>query len=195
MKRTTKKALSATLIASFILVAGCSDINRSSTPVRLVLTETQNIDRFDIAPNAANCDQAFGTISVQAILLSNATANLPTDDRFLDVRLTSYRISYQRRDGGTLVPAPFTRATSGLVAVGGSPTPLSDFVVLNLNALSQAPFAALTPSGGGRDPETGKNEVILDTIIEVFGETLAGDRVSGSSRTTMKFCYACGGCA
>ena len=196
MKRTTKKAFLATLIASIALVGGCSDLSRSTAPVRLIVTQKQDVQRFDIAPNAANCDVPFGTVSVQAVLLTNPNnPNLPIDDRFNDIRLTSYRISYARRDGGSLVPAPFTHATSGLVSAGASATPLSDVIVLNLNALKQAPFAALTPSGGGKDPETGKNEVILDTTIEVFGETLAGERVSGSSTTTMKFCYSCGGCA
>jgi hypothetical protein len=196
MKRTTKKAFLATLIATIALTGGCSDLSRSTAPVRLVVTQTQDILRFDIAPNAANCDVSFGTVNVSAVLLTNPNnPNLPVDDRFNDVRLTGYRISYSRRDGGTLVPAPFTRATSGTITAGGAATPLSDIVVLNTSALTQAPFAALTPSGGGKDPQTGKNEVILDTTIEVFGETLAGERVSGSSTTTMKFCYSCGGCA
>ena len=135
-------------------------------------------------------------MDVSAIQLSNPNnANLPIDNRFNQVQLTSYRVSYQRRDGGTLVPAPFTRAISGTLDVGGGSTPLNNFLGLQLGALNQAPFAALLPSGGGRDPETGRNVVQMDIILEVFGQTLAGERVSGSTRLTVDFCYSCNGCA
>ena len=61
-------------------------------------------------------------------------------------------------------------------------------------AFDQAPFAALLPQNGSRDPETGKPFVQMDIIIEVFGETLAGERVSGSARSPLTFCFHCGGC-
>jgi hypothetical protein len=34
----------------------------------------------------------------------------------------------------------------------------------------------------------------MDLILEIFGETLAGERVSGSTRLTVDFCVSCGGC-
>ncbi len=196
MKSTTKKALTTALIGTFVLVAGCSDINRSSSPVSLVVTNTQELNRIDIAANATNCNQNIATVNVRAILLSNpGNTNLPLDDRFTEVRLTSYRVSYVRRDGGTLVPAPFVRSTSGILTAGGAATPLSDFQGFEVGALNQAPFAALLPSGGGRDPETGRSVVTMDAILEIFGETFSGDRVSGSTRLTLDFCYLCGGCS
>ena len=111
-----------------------------------------------------------------------------------DVRLTAYRVSYQRRDGGTLVPAPLQRTLSQIVPIGGAPQDLGTLLLFDIGAFNQAPFAALLPSGGGRDPETGRNQVTMDVIVEFFGETLAGDRVSGSTRFTLDFCYSCGGC-
>lgn len=197
MKRRAKTAVSVITIATFALVAGCSgDLSRSSSPVALVLTNTQGLSRIDIATGATGCNVNLATVNVRAILLSSQNnPNLPIDDRFSTVQLTSYRVSYVRRDGGTLVPAPFTRATSGTLTVGGGESPLSSFLGFQVGALTQAPFAALLPSGGGKDPETGRNVVTMDAILEVFGQTLSGERVSGSTRLTLDFCYSCGGCS
>src|SRR5579859_599889 len=163
MKRMTRTAIPVTIAALVVLMAGCSgDLSKSSSPVTLNVTNTQTITHFDLQPGATNCDKTIGTVTVEALLLSNLNnPNLPVDTRFNTVNLTGYTVQYVRRDGGTLVPAPFSRATSGAIQPGSS-TPLSDFVVIEPSALNQAPFAALTPSGGGRDPETGKNTVTMD---------------------------------
>lgn len=193
MKRTFPKGALAT-IAVFV-IAGCSgDLSKSSSPVSLVVTNQQKLTQIDISPTAANCNGSIATVDIRPLLLTpTGNTNLPVDPRFNTVQLTSYRVSYVRRDGGTLVPAPFTRATSGLLTVGQS-TSLNNFLGFEPGALNQAPFAALTPSGGGRDPETGKTIVTMDAILEIFGETLAGERVSGNTRLTLNFCYSCGGC-
>ncbi len=197
MNRKTKQAVPAMMIAALALIVGCSgDLSRSNGPVSLVVTNKQDLTRIDLATGAANCDKSIATVNVRAILLQGVNnSKLPTDGRFNSVQLTSYRVSYVRKDGGTLVPAPFTRATSGSLTVGGSDTAVNDFLGFEIGALSQAPFAALKPAGGGRDPETGKSNVTMDAILEVFGQTLAGERVSGSTRITLDFCYSCGGCA
>jgi hypothetical protein len=67
--------------------------------------------------------------------------------------------------------------------------------VIEADALTQAPFAALRPQNGNRDPETGRPVVKLEVVLEVFGDTLAGDNVSDSTAFPLEFCYACGGCA
>jgi hypothetical protein len=196
MTRNTIKMLqTVVLIALAILVAGCNEIARQSTPVELVVTNTQTLTHIDIAPAAANCNQFISTVTVRSLLLSNPNnGNLPLNSRFTSVQLTSYRVTWQRRDGGTLIPAPFSRSTSGSLAVGET-TALSNFIIFTPDMLTQAPFAALTPGGGKRDPETGRAVVTMDAILEVFGETLAGDRVSGSTRMTLDFCFSCGGCS
>jgi hypothetical protein len=196
MTGRAKQVVPVIVIAVVALIAGCSgDLARSSSPITLIVTNEQKLQRIDIATGAANCDKDIATVTVKPILVTNPNnANLPVDSRFSQVQLTSYRVSYVRRDGGTLVPAPFTRSMSGAVDVDAS-TALSDFLAFQVGALNQAPFAALRPSGGGRDPETGRNVVTMDVILEVFGQTLAGERVSGSTRLTLDFCYACSGCA
>lgn len=189
MKRVTKSLIIAA--AALLAVFGCSgDINRSSSPVELVVTNTQTLNQIDLEPNAANCAQDVGSILMQAIVKNASTA----DNRFNDVRITRYRVSYVRTDGGHAVPATFVRSIDTLLTANGGSTSLSKFLVVESDALNFAPFASLLPVNGGRDPETGRPLVKMDVVIEVFGQTLAGENVSGSTRFPLDFCYHCQGC-
>lgn len=188
---TMKKNL---LLVAVILLASsmlsCSgELTDDAAPVKLVVTNTQNLRIIDFAPNDdADCDQNVGTINMQVIPKSeNATGN------FVQVRATRYRVSYQRTDGGTQVPAPFVRSMDTLINVGGSSS-LSTFTILEGDALNQAPFAALLPQNGGRDPQTGRPVIKMEVIVEIFGETLGGDNVYDATRFPLDFCFDCGGC-
>jgi len=189
MKRVFKSWIIA---VAALVVFGCSgDINRSSSPVELVVTNSQNINQFDLKLGAPNCNQDVGTILMSAIVKNTNTA----DNRFNDVRITRYRVSYVRTDGGHAVPATFVRSIDTLLTANGGSTSLSKFLIVEGDALNQAPFASLLPLNGGRDPETGRPLVKMDVIVEVFGQTLAGENVSGSTRFPLDFCFDCGGCA
>jgi len=188
MKRLSK----SWIFAVAALVFGCSgDINRSSSPVELVVTNTQNLNLIDLLPGASNCNQDVGTVLMQAIVKNAATS----DNRFNDVRITRYRISYVRTDGGHAVPVGFVRSIDTLLTANGGSTSLSKFLVVEPDAINQAPFAALLPINGGRDPETGRPVVKMEVILEIFGQTLAGENVAGSTRFPLDFCYNCNGCA
>ncbi|MCU1350344.1 MAG: hypothetical protein JWO56_3374 [Acidobacteria bacterium] len=191
VNKMMKTGVAAALLA--VAVAGCSgEQSKSASPVALIVSNTQNLQQIDLAPSAANCNQDVGTILMQAVLKN---IKVISDQRFNDVRVTSYRVSYVRTDGGTQVPAPFVRTIDSLLTTGGAATSLTKFLIIQGDALSQAPFVALRTENGGRDPETGRPVVKLDVIVELFGETLAGERVSGSTRFPLDFCFACGGCA
>jgi hypothetical protein len=173
----------------------CSEINKQSAPVRLVVTNTQILHKVDLA-GGTGCDKDLATVNIQALLLGDPkNTNLPTDIRFDDVRIDRYRVSYVRTDGGHLVPSPFVRSISSLIVVNGGAQALASFLAFDATALNQAPFAALLPQNGGRDPETGRSIVTMDLILEVFGQTLAGEAVSGSTRMTVDFCVQCSGCS
>src|SRR5205085_3112689 len=156
-----------------------SDLTDSSAPVELVVTNTQNVSRIDLAGDVTGstaCQGDIGTINMQVIPKSAAA----TGD-FVNVRVTSYRVSYQRTDGGKLVPAPFTRSIDTLIASGDSGS-IPDLIVFQPGAATQAPFVSLLPSNGGRDPDTGLPIVKMDVIVEVFGRTLGGDNVYDATR-------------
>jgi len=191
--RTTmnKKIAWAALAMAAAVFAGCSsELTDNSAPVELVVTNTQTLTQLDIAPNDdPECDASVGTINLQVI-----PKNASVTSDFTQVRVTRYRVSYQRTDGGRQVPAPFVRSIDTLVGVGAIGA-LTNFVILEGSAVNQAPFAALLPQNGGRDPDTGQRTVKMDVIVEIFGETLGGENVYDATRFPLDFCYDCGGCA
>jgi hypothetical protein len=168
-----------------------NELTRSASPVLLTVTNTQEITRIDL-DGGTGCDADIGTIEVTATL-KNPAADVT--QQFNAVRITRYRVSYVRTDGGTAVPAPFVRSIDLLISPGGTASALNDFLILTGDALVQAPFASLRPENGGIDPETNRRIVRLDVIVDVFGETVAGTNVSGRTRFPLDFCFACGGCA
>ena len=194
MKFIKRNDVRASLLAVVaVLSLSCSnEFNQSSAPVELVLSNTQQIDTIDLEPGAGGCDTGIGTVLIRA-LLKDPVLNI--DQRFNDVRIDRYRVSYRRTDGGTLVPAPFVNSQDLLITANGGSSELGTFRIFQMEAITQAPFAALLPSNGNRDPETGRRTVSMDVILEVFGETLAGANVSGSTRFPLTFCYDCGGCS
>lgn len=187
---TMKRNLAALALCTAFL--GCSsELTRNDAVVELVVTNTQNLSLIELNPVIAaadpDCAQNVGTINMQ--LIPKRTVTGPGTQ----VRVTRYRVSYQRTDGGRTVPFPFVRSIDTLLGVG-APTGLSNFLIVEPDALSQAPFVALRPQNGGRDPDTGRPFVKMDVIVEIFGETLGGDNVYDATRFPLDFCYGCGGC-
>ena len=193
MKYATNLAKTMVIVAVATLALSCSsEITQSAAPVELIVTNQQTLNRIDLDPLAPNCDENLATVNIRAILKN------PSEDvnqQFNDVRITRYRVSYVRIDGGTQVPASFVRSIDLFISATGQPSELGGFLAFQPEALNQAPFAALLPQNGGRDPETGSTTVRMDIILDLFGETLGGSNVSGRTRLTVDFCYTCNGCA
>jgi len=192
MTKSMRVARIALVALLGVLVFSCKEINRQSAPVQLILTTDQTLFTLDLL-GGTGCNQAIGTVNIRAIILQTGNENLPLDTRFDDVRLDRYEVTYIRTDGGTLIPQPFVKSMSDLITTGGTGTS-TPFIAFPPGAFTQAPFVALQPNNGGRDPETGKNVVQMDLVLTVFGQTLAGERVSGSTRIPLTFCFNCGGC-
>jgi hypothetical protein len=192
MKHAGKWAQTVVIVTMAVMALSCSnELTRSAAPVELVVTNQQTLNRIDLDPLALNCNQNIATVNIRAILKA------PLEDvnqQFNDVRITRYRVSYVRTDGGSLVPASFVRSIDLFIEAGGA-SELGSFLAFQSEALSQAPFAALLPQNGGRDPETGRTTVRMDVILDVFGETLAGANVAGRTRIPLDFCFECNGCA
>jgi len=173
-------------IGAMLGFASCgSDINKEGAPVELVATFKQDITIYDYEPTGG-CTVGVGTLNLRSLI-----KHPNSDPRFLDVKLTTIRVSYKRTDGGTVAPATYVQAMSGIISAGGSGA-ASGFLLFEPNALLQAPFVALLPQNGGRDPETGKPVITIETKIEVFGETLSGEKVTAETRFPLSFCYGCG---
>lgn len=185
-----KIAFIATVMLLSVAVLSCNSVARESSPVLLVVSGTQNLNQIDLQAGAAGCATSIGTVQLSVRLLDATASRTDLDD----VKLDRYQVTYQRTDGGKLIPPTFVRSTAQVLTAGGGAQALSDFIAFETNAINQAPFAALLPQNGGKDPDTGLPFVKMDIILTVYGSTLAGERVSGSARFPVNFCYNCGGC-
>ena len=182
------------MAAALVAALSCNSVNRESSPVKLLVTNTQNLQQIDLS-GGTRCTEDVANVLMRSVLLQDQTnPTLPTDNRFNDIVISQYRVSYARTDGGTAIPQPFIRSVSDTIIAGGQSIGLTKFLIFEPGAVTQAPFAALLPVNGGRDPETGSKFVKMDVVLEVFGQTLAGERVSGSTRIPLTFCYSCNGC-
>jgi hypothetical protein len=181
--------LIAVAVASMAALSCSSELTDNAAPVEFVVTNTQTLSRLDLDPltTDTDCQQLIGTINMRTFPKNGSVIGA-----LVQVRAQRYKVSYRRTDGGTVVPASFVRSMDTLV---GDATVSSNFTVVEADAVSLAPFAALQPQNGNRDPETGRSTVQLEVILEVFGETLAGDNVYDSTAFPLEFCYACGGCS
>jgi len=193
--RMKKMALIVAIALPSVAILSCNSVARESGSVELVVAGTQTINQIDLQPGAAGCATSLGTVNLRILLLQpqNDSAH-PVNNNLNDVKLDRYQVSYLRTDGGKLVPPPFVRSTAQVITALGGNQSLSDFVAFETNAFNQAPFAALLPQNGGKDPETGLGFVKLNIVLTVFGQTLAGDRVQGSATFPINFCFNCGGC-
>jgi len=181
MRRITTVLLGAVMLLG---LTSCNDVNKTKAVVEMLATFDSTILVGDLAD--PDCGP-LGTLTLTTVVKQPE----PVRVDLLAVRLSTMRITYSRNDGGTVVPPSFVQSVSGLIDAGGSGN-VSGFLVFQPSAFTEAPFAALLPSNGGRDPETGNSTVGLEITIEVFGETLSGDKVSASTRFPLTVCVGCG---
>jgi hypothetical protein len=167
-------------------MSACSGLDRHEERASLIVTITPSVSAVDVG-SADGSSPNLGTVNVRAPFLSDDN-HMPMDNTFKDVLLRSYRVTYARTDGGREVPQPFARSISGRLSTGGAAS-LSEFQAFQPGALQRAPFVNLLPRNGGRDHETGKPFVEMEVVIEVVGETLSGERVSGTARSPLTFSF------
>ena len=186
-------AIAAATVMLPLAACNSSDLGKQNSPVGLIVTNKQNLSTIDLN-GGTGCNVDVGTINLQSFIKNpNANNDITVNPELNNIQITRYRVSYQRVDGGTLVPAPFVRSIDILLTPGAESTG-NKFTVIQSDAFSQAPFAALL-SGNGRDPETNRPFITMDVIVEVFGSTLGGETVSGVTRFPLEFCANCGGCS
>jgi hypothetical protein len=190
--KSTLKLLNLVVAASaMFVISSCSgEATENGAPVQLVVTHSENLARLDLA-GGTRCEETLGTFNFRTILKNPALTG-----QFAEVRITRYRVSYVRTDGGTAVPASHVTPVNFIVGQTGTVDDGEQvFRTLRSDAFVQAPFVALLPNNGGRDPETGRTNIRMDVIVEFFGETLGGDNVYAVSRHQLEFCYSCNGCS
>lgn len=186
-KQTIRRIATVFLgVVTLIGLSSCNDINKESAPVEMIATFDSTILVADLGDPDCG-DGGLGTLSVSTVVKQADPVRID----LLDVRLSTMRVTYSRNDGGTVVPQPFVQSISGLISAGSSGD-VSGFLVFQPSSFAEAPFAALLPVNGGRDPETGNASIGLEITIEIFGETLSGEKVAASTRFPLTICIGCG---
>src|ERR1700719_2959862 len=128
MKLTMNRIALIAISVLLMLVAGsCNDINKQESPVSLVVSDTQILHTIDLAGDptgSTKCQGSIDTIHISTIIVGGnfppVTNTAVTGADLNQVKIDRYQVSYVRVDGGHLVPAPFVRSTSLIIAAGGT---------------------------------------------------------------------------
>jgi hypothetical protein len=166
------------------LMAGCTGSNHSAdtdAPVYLTVDITEG--PADVAVN-----QGVDVDIPSMTFKSNAKAPGGSLSQQDDVVLDEWVVTFRRTDGGTAV-SPEWRNYYNVYVPNGGTTSLSNYRIMPVEYLSQAPLNQLFPANGGFDKETGKDNIRQELIISVYGKTIAGKKVSLTFPVTIRFYY------
>ncbi len=170
-----KVLLGIALAAALVLASGCTNTQgETESPVFI----TVNIELQPGFINVAN----VAPVQIDTITLRSALKDPAAVDTrgFADTQINSYRVTFTRTDGGTLVPPAQTFGAGVVVPVNGTAT-LENFPVLYGPALQQSPFDQLLPFNGGIDRETGRDEIDTAFNLTFYGQTVSGHRVESDT--------------
>src|SRR5438270_12197493 len=139
--RMKQIALIAAIALPSVAILSCNSIARESAPVELVVSGTQNLNQIDLQAGAAGCNTSLGTVqlSVRLLQVQNDTKH-PVNNNFNDVKLDRYQVTYQRTDGGKLVPPSFVRSKAQVLTAGATPQSLRECIAFETNAITMSPF-------------------------------------------------------
>ncbi|HEV8632149.1 MAG TPA: hypothetical protein VGV61_17680 [Thermoanaerobaculia bacterium] len=171
MKKLARSGLVA--LVAIGLLSCESRTDRRDTGGVLLVVSTFNGLPTSVSMNTTGNQVQAGSITIRSVL---ENPNSEQSD-LMDVRLTTYEVTYTRLDAGKRVPPPLVSSMLGLVA-HGSTTTLNNLPLLASQQLFNPPLSDLLFINGGRDKETGSTTITLGLSIRFFGKTLSGDAVS-----------------
>ena len=165
------------LATALAFASGCTN-KQAETESPVFITVSMELQPGFI--NIAN----VAPVQIDTINLRSALKDPDAVDTrgFADTQINSYRVTFRRTDGGTLVPPAQVFGAGIVVPVNGTAT-LANFPILYAPALQQSPFDQLLPFNGGVDRETGRDEIDTAFDITFFGETVSGHRVQSDTAT------------
>ena len=173
MKKYTLTALA--LVGILAIASGCTNPQgESEAPVFITVDLEEQPGFVNIATPAA---VQIDTINLNSELKDPRAAD---PQGMGDAQINSYRVSYTRTDGGTIVPAPQTFGCGIVVPSGGEAT-LNNFPVVYASMIQQSPFDQLLPFNGGIDRETGRDEIDMAFNLTFYGTTVSGKRVQSQT--------------
>jgi hypothetical protein len=122
-----------------------------------------------------------------------ARLKIPTDlsaPTLQEIVIESYEVTFSRTDGGTAVPAGFTRGINQKVSItehGSATERITEFdlVLVPSTIKSQPPIAHLVSPG--IEPGTGFVNIQATATIRFFGKTLSGDPITATATIGVDF--------
>jgi hypothetical protein len=174
----------ALLVAVLLVAAGCrSRTDRTAGPVVLTFG---NITGIPTVVSVTQADStggvSIGTFTLLSVVKDpNATSNPAIED----VEVSTYQVTYKRRDTGTRVPPALVAALTVEVPVNSTGV-IMNLPIVRSDQLLSPPLSDLV--NFGQDTETGTQIIVVDAQVTFFGQTLSGDKVqSGTATFTLEF--------
>ena len=161
-------------IAAILAVScgGGTDLDDNESPV--VLT----IEIEEYSPDIDICLQAgIDVVISQMNINSNAKDPAGVLGPNADVVLQRWVITPSRTDGGTVASPQWIYDQTVLVEAGGNAS-LENYRIYTSEYFDLEPLVHLLPENGGFDPETGNSNIRQSLRLQIFGETVAGKKVS-----------------
>jgi hypothetical protein len=173
MKKKTLTTLA--LVGILAIASGCTNPQgESESPVFITVDLEEQPGFVNVAAPAA--------VQVDTIILSSELKDPRAADPqgMADAQINSYRVTYTRTDGGTLVP-PAQTFGCGIVVPSGGDATLNNFPIVYESMIQQSPFDQLLPFNGGIDRQTGRDEIDLAFNLTFYGTTVSGKRVQSQT--------------
>jgi hypothetical protein len=179
---TTTRFSLALALASALLITGCS--NHSAD------TEAQVYINTTIREGPADVDISV-PIDVTVPSMSMVSTPKAPGARLSgqqDAILNEWVVTPSRSDGGTVASPVWRNFYTVTIPANGSAN-LQNYRIFPAEYFNQPPLNQLFPQNGGKDAETAKRNIRQRLRIEVFGKTVAGERLSTVFNVDLNFFY------
>jgi len=162
------KATALLLLVLALSFAGCR--SRTDKSEGTVILSISNFNLLPVAISAKNGPFSIPTTTMTSVAKdpTGTTSTLQT------IELSSYEVTFTRRDTGTRVPPPLVASIFGNITVGGTFS-ITDLPFMKTDQTLNPPLLDLAQKGV--DSETGSAVIVLDCHLRFFGRTLAGDNI------------------
>jgi hypothetical protein len=182
-----RRFVSLVVLAAILPVAGgCrSRTDKTAGPVVLTFGIITGIPVSPISVSGAvGTGVVITTFTLQSVVKD---PNAGTPSALEDVEITSYQVTYTRRDSGTRVPPALVAAQVLEVPVNGTGV-IQNLPIIRQDQLLSPPLSDLI--NPGHDTETGTAVIVVDAHVTFFGQTISGDAIqSPTSSYTLEFVH------
>lgn len=176
------KLLSVGLVVGLASCAGGNHSADDEAPVILTVDVPEG-------PADVNIAQSVDVAVARMEIKSQAKAPGTTLGPQADVILTEWVITPVRSDGGT-VASPQWREFRNVTVPAGGTANLENYKIFPAEYFRKQPIVQLYPENGGFDRETGRPNIRQRLQIEIFGKTVAGQRISVRFDWNLNFFFA-----